>query len=215
MRTLPPLVLIAACVFAAAPGARAQEPAPAPAPAPAPQQDPPAPDPQPSPRPEPRRRFTFGPNFGLYLPTSGKTRDAFGESWTNIGFGVGQVRTARRGGVLSFDFAFINNNRGSGRRAFLAPVGVSYRGSFVDPEDENGNVRSIIPYYGASAGLYLANLDSDKYDVDTDLSVGGGGSALVGVAFQRRAFLEARYHAVSRIRGFDLSGLNIALGLRF
>lgn len=215
MRTSPYPVVIAVaalCVFAAAaPEAHAQEPAETPAP----QQDSPAPQPQPDPRPEPRRRFTFGPNFGLYLPTSGKTRDAFGESWTNVGFGIGQVRTARRGGVLSFDFGFINNNRGSGRRAFLAPVGVSYRGSFVDPEDESGNARSIIPYYGASAGLYLANLDSDKYDVDTDLSVGGGGSALVGVAFQRRAFLEARYHAVSRIKGFDLSGLNVALGVRF
>ncbi len=199
-------LIVASPAFAQDPGQQAPPPSePAPAPAPAPE-----PDPQPQ-----RRRFTFGPNLGLFVPTSGKTRDAFGNSWTNIGFGVGSVRTAPRRGLVGLDVAFINNNRDGGRRALMGQVGVAYRRSFVEPEDEQGNVRTIIPYFGAGVGLYLANLDSDKYDVSTDLGAGFGGSALVGVAFQRKAFLEARYHAVSRISGFDLSGLNVALGVRF
>jgi hypothetical protein len=165
----------------------------------------------------PRRRFTFGPNVGFFLPSSGKARDAFGNTWTNVGFGAGAVQSASRSGRLSFDLSFINNNRGGGRRAFLVPVGVSYRQAFTATEDEDGEPipNAITPYYGVSAGLYLASLDSDKYDVDTSLSAGGGGSVLVGVAFQRRAFLEARYHLVSRIAGFDLSGLNLGAGFRF
>ncbi|MDQ2799616.1 MAG: hypothetical protein M3Y13_08250, partial [Armatimonadota bacterium] len=152
-------------------------------------------------------RFQIGPEVGVYLPTSSKTRSEFGGSWLTIGLGLGSINQVRSQGQLAFDLQVLYQRK-NGNHAFLAPLGVSYRKAV---SQSGGNT----VYVGAAADLYLADLRAQDYDVHSGLRTGFGGSVLAGVNFGDSAFLEARYLAVSRIKGFDLSGLDLTAGYRF
>ena len=161
-------------------------------------------------RERPRQRLIIGPEFGAYLPTSARTRDAFGGVWTNIGVRVGNVRQANPRGVLAFEFQVLRNSRG-GSRATLIPLTATYRRGLFSP----GSDAAVRPYVGIGTGLYLADLRSDKYDVTSGFRGAAGVSLLAGMTMRGKARVEARYLGVSRVKGFDLSGFNLAAGFRF
>lgn len=157
--------------------------------------------------PKRRNRFRIGPEVGVYLPTSAKSRDQFGSTWLTVGLGIGSIGRITPQGQTSFDLQILYQSK-NGNHAFLAPIGIGYRIAV----SQSG---SATAYVGATADLYLADLRSGDYDVHSGLRTGFGGSALAGVNFGDSGFLEARYLAVSRIKGFDLSGLNVTAGYRF
>jgi len=157
--------------------------------------------------PKRQSRFRIGPEVGVYLPTSSKARDQFGSSWLTIGLGIGSIGRVAPQGQTSFDLQVLYQSK-NGNHVFLAPVGIGYRLA-VSQSGQN------TLYVGATADVYLADLRSGDYDVHSGLRTGFGGSALVGANFGDSGFLEARYLAVSRIKGFDLSGLNLTAGYRF
>lgn len=157
--------------------------------------------------PQKRPRFRIGPEVGVYLPTSAKARDQFGSTWLTLGLGIGSIGRITPQGQTSFDLQVLYQSR-NGNHAFLAPIGIGYRVA-VSQSGQN------TVYVGATANVYLADLRSGTYDVHSGLRTGFGGSALAGVNFGDSGFLEARYLAVSRIKGFDLSGLNLTAGYRF
>ncbi len=157
--------------------------------------------------PRKRARFRIGPEVGVYLPTSSKARDQFGSSWLTIGLGIGSIGRVRKEGQTSFDLQVLYQSR-SGNHAFLAPVGVGYRVAL----SQSGGATT---YAGATADVYFADIRSGDYDVHSGVRTGFGGSPLIGVTFGDSGFLEARYLIVSKIRGFDLSGLNLTAGYRF
>ena len=157
--------------------------------------------------PKKRTRFRIGPEVGVYLPTSSKSRDQFGSSWLTIGLGLGDIGRITPQGQTSFDLQVLYQSK-NGNHAFLAPIGIGYR---VAVSRSGPNTA----YVGATADLLLADLRSGDYNVHSGLRTGFGGSALAGVNFGDSGYLEARYLAVSRIKGFDLSGLNVTAGYRF
>lgn len=157
--------------------------------------------------PKTRSRFRIGPEIGVYLPTSAKSRDQFGSTWLTLGLGIGSIGRITPQGQTSFDLQVLYQTK-NGNHAFLAPVGIGYRVA-VSQSGQN------TLYVGATADLLLADLRSGAYDVHSGLRTGFGGSALVGANFGDSGFLEARYLAVSRIKDFDLSGLNVTAGYRF
>jgi len=151
--------------------------------------------------------FRIGPEVGLFLPTSAKTRDRFGSSWLSLGIGLGQVDQVTEKGQTSLDLNILYQSR-NGNSALVAPIGVAYRIALGQ-----GGVNT--PYAGISADLVLADLRSKQDNVNHGLQTGAGGSAFVGVNFGNSGFLEARYLAISSIKSFDLSGLNLSAGYRF
>ena len=157
--------------------------------------------------PKKRNRFRIGPEVGVYLPTSSKARDQFGSSWLTLGLGIGSIGRVTPQGQTAFDLQVLYQSK-NGNHVFLAPIGIGYRVAV----SQSG---SATVYVGATADLYLADLRSGDYDVHSGLRTGFGGSPLIGVNFGDSGFLEARYLAVSRIKGFDLSGLNVTAGYRF
>lgn len=216
---LVPGALLTAILLAPGPAARAQDPAPE---QPAPQQ--PAveqPDPTPAPpdqtqptggsdeESQPRRptpRFRIGPEVGLFLPTDSKTRDRFGDSWFSVGVGLGGIREYRTQGGISLDLNVITHKRGDNRALFI-PIGLGYYKALAP-----GPTR---PYIGGSVNLYLADLRAPADGVRSGLRAGGGGSVFSGLTLSGNAAIEIRYYLASRIRGFDLSGLNLRAGFRF
>jgi hypothetical protein len=153
-------------------------------------------------------RLLFGPQIGFFTPASRLVRDRFGGSWTNIGLGVGDVAAPKAKGELNFDLNLISS-RSREAEALLAPIGIVYRRGTSDSK----NVR---PYFGASANLLVTNFRSNYIldNIPSGFRTSAGGSLFGGVSMGNRFYVEGRYYSFGKIRNFDFSGMNIAVGWR-
>lgn len=170
-------------------------------------------DDQNPPPPRRRSRFRIGPELGLFLPTSSKTRDRFGDSWVSFGIGLGRISRAAENGrprpVLGL--SVLTKSRGD-NRAIIVPLGLEYRVPLTRATSESATV----PYVGVSGDLVFADLRVREVNENiSGLRVTGGASAYVGTTFSDSAYIEARYRLIARTRGYDLSGLNLTAGFRF
>lgn len=154
----------------------------------------------------------IGVNYNIFLPSSGKTRDRFGKTWGGIGLGVGRPDRPSGSGRLSLDFSTEYRKSGD-HHAFAAPLGVSYRRAFSADALERGS--TFVPYYGVSADLVIVDLRSPEDGVHSGFRLSEGGSLLVGTTVGASGFLEAKYTAIARVKGFDLSGASLSVGVRF
>jgi hypothetical protein len=163
------------------------------------------------------KRPLLGLNLGVYLPTNGKARDAFGPNFFNIGFGLGRFRTPTDKGAFGFDFSIIANRSvfsGGDNRAVLIPLGVVYARRMT-PATSDVEATGWTPYVGASANLIVSNLRSDKYDVESKWRAGAGGSVFIGGVWKGTYSIQARYYGMTSVEGLNLSGLNLTTGFRF
>ncbi len=168
----------------------------------APETPPAAPEPE-----KKRNRFRIGPEVGVYFLTSGKARSQFGNSAISLGLGLGSIAQASTRGRIALDLQVQYQTR-SGNHMFLAPLGVAYRRAL----NQGG---PNVAYVGATVDLDFVDIRSADYNVHSGVRTAFGASPLIGVSFGDSGFLEARYLYVSRIKGFDLSGLNLSAGYRF
>ena len=168
-----------------------------------------APDTTASPAPEQKKsnRFRIGPEVGVYFLTSGKARSQFGNSAISLGLGLGSIAQASTRGRLALDLQ-VQYQTHNGNHMFLAPLGVAYRKAL----NQGG---PNVAYVGVTADLDFIDIRSADYNVHSGVRTAFGASPLIGVSFGDSGFLEARYLYVSRIKGFDLSGLNLSAGYRF
>ncbi len=167
-----------------------------------------APEPPPAPEPQKKRnRFRIGPEIGVYFLTSSKARSQFGNSAISLGLGLGSIAQASTRGRLALDLQVQYQTR-SGNHMFLAPLGIAYRRAL----NQGG---PNVAYVGATVDLDFVDIRSGDYNVHSGVRTAFGASPLIGVSFGDSGFLEARYLYVSRIKGFDLSGLNLSAGYRF
>ncbi len=155
------------------------------------------------------KRLRFGPEVGVYLPTNGKAQDRFGKTWTNIGIGIGGISDIHRSRRIALDISFISNSRNSEEKIFLAPIGLAYSVGLGKQD------RPTAAYAGVSADLVVASLRSDQDRLPTRTSVTGGASVFLGTRFSESGYAEVRYNGIAKIRGFDLSGINLSAGFRF
>lgn len=181
-------------------------PAPTPNPVPVPEQ-PAAPAPTPE-HHSSRSIPLLGVDGGLYMPTSSKTRDRLGSTWTSFGLGIGGVGAANRKGALNLDFQILYNSH-NGNSALIVPIGLEYRKGFARPG------QSVVPYACLGVDADINDFGSHQDNIDQVVRVAGGGTAAIGVTFSRNAFLDLRYRAISSVKGFDLSGTELSAGIRF
>lgn len=154
-----------------------------------------------------RNRFRVGPELSLFLPSSGKTRDAFGSSWFGIGAGFGSIRRTAQKGELGAEIYLLNHSRDDAD-AWLVPVGLAYRHPL------GAGLRGG-PYVGGAVDLLITDLHSPADGVDWKLRLGGSVSPIIGTPFGNSGYLEARYLLTSKVAGFNLSGLSLTAGARF
>lgn len=170
-----------------------------------------APDTAPPATPDPdqkkRSRFRIGPEVGVYFLTAGKARSQFGSSAISLGLGLGSIAQASTRGRLALDLQVQYQTR-NGNHLFLAPLGVAYRKAL----NQGG---PNVAYVGVTADLDFVDIRSGDYGVHSGVRTAFGASPILGVSFGDSGFLEARYLYVSRVKGFDLSGLNLSAGYRF
>jgi hypothetical protein len=179
--------------------------------APAPVSNSPASETAPAPEPEHRKSRSLpliGVDGGLYMPTSSKTRDRLGSTWTSFGLGIGGVGSARRQGALNLDFQVLYNQH-NGNSALIIPIGVEYRKGFAQPG------QSADPYVSVGIDADITDFGSHQDNIDQKVRVTEGAYAALGITFSQRAFLDVRYRAISSVKGFDLSGTELSAGIRF
>jgi hypothetical protein len=81
-------------------------------------------------------------------------------------------------------------------------------------EGEPLKLPTFLPYAGVSLGGAYANLRSQADRINGS-GFAPSGSLYVGTSIGLRSFLEARWRSVGKVQGFDLSGLDLSVGLRF
>lgn len=161
----------------------------------------------PQPEAQHRSRFRIGPEVGVFFLTSGKARSQFGNSAVSLGIGLGSIAQASTQGRLALDLQIQYQSR-NGNHLFLAPLGIAYRKAL-----NSGGPN--VAYVGATADVDFVDIRSGDYNVHSGVRTAFGASPILGVSFGDSGFLEARYLYVSRVKGFDLSGLNLSAGYRF
>ena len=154
----------------------------------------------------------IGIDVDTFMQTSGKTRSRFGSSVVGVGFGFGRPDRPSGAGRLSFDFSTQYKKTGD-HHEFMAPIGISYRRAFS--AEDLVRDHTFIPYYGVSADLVAVDLRSVEDNVHSGFHFTAGGSALVGTTVGKSGFAEAKYLAVGKVKGFDLSGIKLSVGVRF
>lgn len=152
-------------------------------------------------------KIHVGPDVGVFLPSSGRSQDRFGDAWFSIGVGIGGIEDPDTRGKVSADFDLFYQTRGS-NHAFFLPVGASYRQAV-------GRSGRMTPYVGG--GLYgvLTDLRSDQDNVQSRYRPAYAASIFAGLQYGKHGLFEVRYYAITRVRSLDLSGLNIKAGYRF
>ena len=172
-----------------------------------------------APAPKPLRVPLYGLNVGTYLPTSAAVRARFGDNWFSFSPGFGTVLPppiAR----LSPDFNLASQRKATGgfnNRAFMASLAAQYQWPLFQlyaTESEPLKLPKLMPYAGVSVGGAYANLRSQADGVNGS-GLAPSGSLYVGTSIGLSSFVEARWRAVGKVQGFELSGLDLSIGFRF
>lgn len=148
--------------------------------------------------------INLGAQVGVYMPTNGAIRDAFGSSVLNFGLGpVGDPRRPGSGSVTpGLEFLTANKN---GNRLFIGTFTYGYEKHFGD---ENAKT---VPYARVFAGG--AYFDYGITEISGRKSAkrfGATGGAEVGVVLASRLKLSAKYNLFSKQDGFDFNGLTLS-----
>ncbi len=146
----------------------------------------------------------LGVSAGIYMPTSGAVRDAFGSSVFR--FGLGSVGSQRTGNVkIGTELNFITANK-NGNRLLMVPFTVAAEQQLT--MDRNATTR---PYVKAFAGLAYIDYGINNFGGrQTDRGIRPTFGVEGGLVVSDRLRLSARYNQMTRIGGFDFSGVTLA-----
>ena len=168
------------------------------------------------PEPTPLKVPYLGLNVGTFVPTSALTRSRFGGNWQTFSPGLGTVLPSLKPTRLP-DFSLATRRRSVGgfnNKAFLVLLGIQQQWPLFTLSEDATRLPTFLPYAGVGAGATYANLRSGADNVNGS-AFGASASAYVGTSIGLNAFIEARYRLLSPIKGFNLSGTQVSIGLRF
>lgn len=146
----------------------------------------------------------LGPQAGVYLPTSSFLRDKLGESWFSFGAGrmnMNQARTRKFGSDFN-----VTSKRANGNALFMAAASYGIVSPLGDPQ------ATTRPYWAVRGGLsYIDYAISDGLARHSGKRLGYNFNAEIGIIFQDRLSLSARYDFFSQHEGINFNGFSINL----
>lgn len=145
---------------------------------------------------------------GVYFPFNSKLKNNGSKALYAGGLDYTiQHKTGVNRTVLSVDYI---EKTGGGHDVRIIPVTI---GSFA-LQTGQGSVR---PYFGVGAGAYFIhqNLPDDSGANQNTNKVAIGGYLGAGVDFSSNLLLEARYHIIQKVGGYNSGGLEVTAGIRF
>jgi hypothetical protein len=142
-------------------------------------------------------------SYGVFSPTSSTTRSRFGSTWQQLGLGWFEAVRPRKWSPVVDITWFAHSSEGS---AFLAPLTVGVERGF----SQSGSLR---PYAAVRVGAFYGNAHAAEFGASGS-TIGFNANASLGVIFEQRYFVEARYDYFTRFASSDFSGLSIFGGVR-
>jgi hypothetical protein len=142
--------------------------------------------------------------YQIYSPTSSRTGDVFGSSWR--GFGVDFLRpqhTEKWEKLVSFNS--LSSDSIGDARLYAINYGI-HKG--IGTENKKAQ-----PYVTLRVGPYHGDISVPALAID-ESKWGYNANAAVGVLFNERFVLEARYDYYSSIGGFSFDGLTLSAGIK-
>jgi hypothetical protein len=150
-----------------------------------------------------KRKIAVAIRVGAFFPSSSRTSDAFGGTWTNLEVGLfKRVRPDR----WRFTADLTRLHHSDVGEASLYPLTAGMVRGF-------GGSARLQPYTALRLGPYYGTIDGDGLGVN-ESTFGFNANAAVGVIFRDRYALEARYDYFSRFGGFSFSGVSIGAKVR-
>jgi hypothetical protein len=152
--------------------------------------------------------FFLSPTIGWYFPTNGKTKNAFGDSWTS--WGIALNLEALGGGIADWEIAglrlqpyfnYFHTEKGD-NDAYVIPVG-------LDARWDLGKWGVVSPYVGLGVAGYGIRFEDRGAGVDTGWRGAFGGRLMFGADITRWFNIQAAYNMISDVEGYDLSGFSV------
>lgn len=162
---------------------------------------------QPQPRPR-KPRLTLKPAGSIFWPTDERVQDRFGDSWTMLGISIDYRDEDRRKDRFQFQIDGIRRKSGADH-VRIYPIGFKYTRRANDS-------RIFSPYIGGTASFCMADVKSEADNIDTGFrSAGFGATAFAGANIGVNLKVEATYHMLPDIKGFDFSGFSLGASMQF
>lgn len=156
------------------------------------------------------RRFQLGVEVGAARFTDATTRERFGQGFF-IAPSFFPLSSASTKGTIQPDFDFTYSGR-NGNRLIMGLLGAEYRRALTG----DGTTHPPTQFHvGVNLGLVPASIRSPLDGVDSGLKFGVGGGVAAGYLIKQRIDLDARYTAISRIKGFNLSNMRLEMDVKF
>ena len=164
-----------------------------------------------------QRRFPrIGPEIGYSYLLDSKARQAFGSSVTNFGvaFGSSEISPAVNGRIgLDLSILRPREDTGLGENKALVIFAGPQFSRVVGVKTANDLTR-FVPYYGASVNAVYAQVET-PFNGTNGNGYGAGASIFAGASFNRRAYVEGRLRATTKVEDYNFSTASLTLGLRF
>jgi hypothetical protein len=154
-----------------------------------------------------------GPELGVFFPTSGKLREALGNSW--ISFGAGTLRTSQTSERrrLALDWETVSQSK-SGSKVFMGAVSYGYVIPLGDAGETFGIQRgqsNFQPYAALRAGAsYIDFAVNTNGGRESGKRLGLNANAELGVLVGDRLRVAARYDIFPSHNGLNFSGLTLS-----
>lgn len=162
------------------------------------------PEAKPEMKTEEKSEIALSIGYGAFLPTNSDTKDTFGSTWGRFSIDIFRPNPPEKWTPL-IDLGLLSrDNNDSSVRLFALNGGV-IRGF--------GGTESLQPYVILRAGPYYGSVDVDSLGVDEN-KIGLNANAAIGLMFNKRYYVEARYDYFSKIGGFNFDGLTLSGGIK-
>ncbi|MDO8587507.1 MAG: outer membrane beta-barrel protein [Armatimonadota bacterium] len=144
-----------------------------------------------------------GVAYQVFLPSNSTTKDVFGDSWNGFGLQVITPQEEDRWTPMVTLGMFQSSGDGD---ATLYALNVGLERGLSGSDKAR-------PYVILKAGPYYGTVDVPSQGIDEN-KVGLNANATVGILFNERFYLEARYDYFSKLAGFNFNGFTLAVGVK-
>lgn len=161
-----------------------------------------------------KKPFFLSPNASWFFPSSGKVKDAFGDSWGGLGVGInpeafGWKQNDPEGGKMQLSpyFGYFSAEKGD-NDAHIIPLGIEARWALKEWD-------SVKTYLGLGLAGYAVKFEDRAAGIDTGWKAAGGGRVMLQADISKWLTLEASYNAISSVEGYNFGGFSIGAEISF
>jgi len=153
----------------------------------------------------------FGPEVGIFYPTSAKLRDALGSSWVSLGAGATSLNQ-RQGRKMGWDWETVSQSK-DGSKVFMGSVsyGLVMPLSGLPDVGLSRRISGMQPYWALRAGGsyidYAVNVPGGR---SSGKRMGLNANAELGVLIGDRLKVSARYDYFPEHDGLNFSGITLS-----